>query len=304
MKKFCDYCKKEISFEKHQQWAAHRSNCKFRPNINEKSEKIKEYQKSRIKKFIINCKKCNKEIELNLTESAYKKGDHKKYCSRKCANGHVVSEETRLKISNSVKNSEKSRIEIQRRKLLSIEKKKNIIKVEKICKGCGKSYIIEENKRQNFCSLKCCYNNPEKIKRISDNVKLQYKNGKKVYGGKTKWYSIETSNGIIRVQGTYEVRTCKILDKLKEDNSIKNWEYTNDRFEYINSENNKSTYLLDFKVFDNNNNFYYIEVKGYKRINDELKWESVRNNGLELKIWFNDDLKEYEKKLNIINIPS
>ena len=56
-------------------------------------------------------------------------------------------------------------------------------------------------------------------------------------------------------------------------------------------------YLLDFKVFENNGDFYYIETKGYKHLNDDLKWEATRREGNRLKIWFEKEIINEEKNL-------
>ena len=100
--------------------------------------------------------------------------------------------------------------------------------------------------------------------------------------------------------GTYELRTCKILDFWKNDGKIKDWEYTNDRIQYI-FKNKKSTYILDFKVFTNDGSFYYIETKGYVTERDLAKWEAAKNNGFVMKIWLNKDILEHEILINGIN---
>ena len=290
MKKYCNYCKKDFNFENHHQWMAHRSNCDFNPNKKIKIEKLKNYHKTQIKTFKINCKKCNKEIILNITQLAFNKEKHKKYCSRKCANSHVVSKETKMKISISQKSSEKSKIINENRSEKSNEKRN--------CEYCNKTFICKKWSKKRYCSSKCSsLKNREKISKL---VKEQYKNGKKIYGGKTKWYSVETSNGLIRVQGTYEVRTCKILDKLKKISEIKNWEYTNDRFQYISINKKVCNYLIDFKIFRNDNTFYYLEIKGFKTDNDDLKWNSVKKLGFELIIWFNGDIINNESKYGLV----
>jgi len=41
------------------------------------------------KLYLLNCKKCNKEYELELTEHQYKIGKYRKHCCRSCANSHI-----------------------------------------------------------------------------------------------------------------------------------------------------------------------------------------------------------------------
>ena len=121
-----------------------------------------------------------------------------------------------------------------------------------------------------------------------------FKDGKiKVTGGTTKWYQYKD----IKVQGTFELRTCKILDSWKEKGKILKWEYTNDRFEYIGIDGNKHTYLLDFKIFESNNEFYYVEVKGFKIDNDDFKWKAVKDAGYKIEVWFLNTINKHEKEL-------
>lgn len=118
-----------------------------------------------------------------------------------------------------------------------------------------------------------------------------FKEGKlKVTGGTTKWISYKG----IKVQGSYEYRTCCILDKWIELGKISRWEYTNDRFSYDGMDGKTHNYLLDFKVWNADNTFYYLEVKGYQKLSDELKWNAVRKAGFPLVVWFNADITKEE----------
>jgi hypothetical protein len=78
------------------------------------------------------------------------------------------------------------------------------------------------------------------------------------------------------------------------------WEYTKDRIPYIGTDGEKHSYLLDFKVFRKDGTFFYIEIKGFVRENDHLKWEAVHNTNNELKVWFKKDLLQEEIKLGIL----
>lgn len=113
----------------------------------------------------------------------------------------------------------------------------------------------------------------------------------KVTGGTTKWVPYKD----IKVQGSYEYRTCLILDKWVGLKKISEWEYTNDRFHYIGIDGNTHNYLMDFKVWNPDGTFYYLEVKGYQKPNDKLKWDAVRKAGFPLVVWFNDDIIREEK---------
>jgi hypothetical protein len=155
--------------------------------------------------------------------------------------------------------------------------------------------FLEETRIKKYCSNKCSgtINGNDKVDWVTVNRK-SYQDGKRVGGGKTKWYQMLTSNGKFKVQGNYEVRVCKILDRWKNDNKISNWEYTNDRIPYLDSSGQKRTYLLDFKIFNFDGSYYYIEVKGYTTDKDILKWASALALGLDLRIWFNKEITKEE----------
>lgn len=127
-------------------------------------------------------------------------------------------------------------------------------------------------------------------KTMEKSLLKQWKNGREQKGGYTKY--LEYKN--IKVQGTYELRMCHILDKMVEENKIYSWEYTNDRYPYIRKNGDKSTYLLDFKVYTNKEEFYYIETKGFIRENDIEKWDAIRNLGFRLDVLFIEDIKKLE----------
>ena len=65
-------------------------------------------------------------------------------------------------------------------------------------------------------------------------------------------------------------------------------------FLYVDSKKKEHTYLLDFKVFTFDNNFYYIETKGWIKPNDKFKWKAVRDKGYKLDIWLLKDIIKYE----------
>ena len=60
-------------------------------------EKLKDDATRQRREFI--CKKCGKKYFLYLTDKELSKGKYRKHCTRKCANTHVVSDETKKKIS-------------------------------------------------------------------------------------------------------------------------------------------------------------------------------------------------------------
>jgi hypothetical protein len=162
----------------------------------------------------------------------------------------------------------------------------NSLKKYKICSVCGNSFYGNKI----YCSTNCLKNSPWK-NNISLTRKQMFKTGNlNITGGTTKWIKYKN----IKVQGSYEYRVCIILDKWLELKKIKKWEYTNDRFQYVGIDKKQHNYLLDFKVWNNDNTFYYLETKGFSKENDNLKWNAVKDAGFNLKVWFNDDIKSNE----------
>lgn len=247
-----------------------------------------------IKEFKVNCFKCRKEFFVEEREKLFPQKE-KYYCSRSCANTRQHTDESKLKTSKSIK------------KLILDGNPPGCIKISndiklpiiKICNNCNEEFSTSRI-NQKFCSTSCSSKFGNGWKHVHDKIttdewsiinKKSYDNGHNhVAGGTCNWYDYKN----IRVQGTYELRSCFILDKWKENNKIKNWEYTNDRIKYIGIDNKIHSYLLDFKVFDKDGTFYYIETKGYVRENDELKWDFVRKLGHRLDIWFEKDIERQE----------
>lgn len=242
------------------------------------------------------CKECNKPLSYDKK--------YNEFCSRSCSalfsnRNRVISDEAKLNIRNG------------RMKFLGYEKEK----LTRKCPNCLKKFEvelnptqIENNEGKKFCSQVCARkvaikkaivtnvkNKVELSKKISKTRKSLFKEGLlNVTGGTACWIPYKH----IKVQGTYEFRMCHILDYMLKNNFIESWEYTNDRIEYIGLDNKKHSYLLDFKVYENNS-FYYIETKGYSTETDKLKWDAVRNQGYILKVLYNEDIKALESKFGI-----
>jgi len=240
------------------------------------------------------CENCN-----NEHDGSYGSG---RFCSIKCARGFSTKNK-RKEINEKVSKKMQGNIPWNKGQVF-------VSKVESICKWDNCNNIVvnycTSKDHKKFCSKECLAKWQKKYlkymkfngKTWSDIHKESYKNGNNyVCGGRTKWHTVKTSNGTIKVQGTYEVRACKILDEMKKLKNINNWEYTKDKISYVGIDNKEHTYLLDFKVYNNDGTYYYIETKGYKRNNDDFKWKAVRDTGDTLLIWYNEQLIENEKKL-------
>jgi hypothetical protein len=237
------------------------------------------------------CKQCGKLVYR--TPSSFRNEKQEVFCSSKCSATYLQKDGGHRHWSDAEK--EKLRQLAKSRTYFVPGWNKGIRSAPTLilkCRVCGENFIQIISKKNSNKTQTCGKNCRRKMQ--SENMLLQYKNGKKVYGGTTKWLKYRD----IKVQGSYEYRTCIILDKWIDLKRIKQWEYTLDRIPYIGSDGKHHNYLLDFKVWNNDGDFYYLEVKGYERGNDKLKWKAVKDAGFDLKVWFNSDISKEEMNLN------
>lgn len=283
----CKYCGKE--FEKHYSLAAHVSMCNQSPNYDENRKKrsirqkgqfkltqkmINEHPEKYIKKdFIINCPKCGKEFIITCNQNTYDKGKYKHYCSRKCANSHIVSDETKLKIGNGVKTSEKFKVNNK----LAIKNRINTIflKTNKIinCRNCEKLFnyktiINGKMSSSYYCSEQC---KQEYIHKVA----IQnggFKEGS-VKNFKSGWYkgihcdsSWELAFLIYNFDNDIKVERCKEI-----------------RY-YIDVNGEQHEFHPDFII---NNQIY--EIKGLQDIN----YINKQNYNKDIKFLFKNDIQPY-----------
>jgi len=106
-KKECKWCNELIEVEKQPLFALHVANCKSNPNLETRKQKASLKFKGVLKSERITlkkvCPKCSVEFDIVATEAEIKKGKVKNFCSRKCANSRDFSEETKKKMSDSLK---------------------------------------------------------------------------------------------------------------------------------------------------------------------------------------------------------
>ena len=211
-------------------------------------------------------KKCNRCGEDH--EGTFGSG---KYCSRSCANKRTHSKET-------------------------IEKIKNSLRAERIlkeCEHCKKEFEVTQSRiKQTTCSKSCSakihgrgWTNHDKVDWSKVNKKAYADGNNYVAGGTTPWIKYKD----IKVQGSYELQMCKILDAQKKNKEIKDWEYSTVRVKY-NHEGKVRTYLIDFTVINNDDTRKCIEVKGRETELDKIKWKAARSQGIILEVWRKADL--------------
>jgi len=164
--------------------------------------------------------------------------------------------------------------------------------VTKDCPVCKSKFEVPYNKRnQATCSRTCSmklrggWKNHHKVN-WSEVHKQAYASGNNyVAGGTTEWINYKD----IKVQGSYELRACEILDQLKEQNEIRDWVYSTTRIPY-NDGTNDRTYIIDFTIIELDGTERYIEVKGRQVELDDIKWNAAKQLGLNLEVWRYEDL--------------
>lgn len=160
------------------------------------------------------------------------------------------------------------------------------------CEFCGSVYDTY-HKLQKFCSYECSYNYlREHADEISCRMKEDYASGKiKPYGGNLKRYQhIKYDGKEITVIGSYEKRTCIILDNMTANKELLGWKYESEKIPYIDESGIVRTYFPDFTLIYKEEN-RLLETKGFERIRDSYKWKAARELGFKLDVWFEDDIK-------------
>jgi len=226
---------------------------------------------------------------MNICENCKKTHDGKygsgRFCSSKCARGFS----TKLK-----------RKEINQIVSKKINGRKIAERINKKCDNpkCDNIFETYLHRQKKYCCIACGNSariiTKETKDKLSKVLKEQYKNGRKVYGGNNHvpWYNYKD----IKVQGTYELRFCNILDAWLEKNLIKDWEYTNDRVSYIGLDEKEHYYLIDFKIKTNNDKILYFEVKGNLTETDILKINAVNERISLIRL---EDIEKYENLIGV-----
>lgn len=235
------------------------------------------WQKPRTRANIVvrACLNCGKEFQSTNNKR------YRKCCSVKCATTWSQRFVDMEQVSKTLRDKYKSG------ELTSVSRKKI-----RTCPECGKNYTG----KRVVCSDECLKYRLEKDRertsqRISETRKKKFALGELIVtGGTTKWIPYKD----IKVQGTYELRTCKILDHWIENGSIHSWKYSPTRIKYIGVDGKLHNYIIDFRINRVDGTFYYLETKGRVKENDALKWKAVRDAGNELVIWFLSDIEREE----------
>lgn len=176
-----------------------------------------------------------------------------KFCSRKCAAIYRSKDkEYILKLSEAASN---------RKPIYHTKETK-----EKISNSL-KGYRHTDEARKNMKDSYKKHDIWNKNKHLSEEHKRKISLNNK--GGRTKWYKVEKPNGdIIKVQGTYEERFSKVLNKLDENWIKPTIHDRRHQFQWIDEKGKTHWYTPDFysPKLDK-----YFEIKGYWTRNQKEK---------------------------------
>ena len=84
------------------------------------------------------------------------------------------------------------------------------------------------------------------------------------------------------------------MQYLKDNQKIKEWYYESEIFYFKESKNNCYAYKPDFKIINNDNSFYFVEIKGWMDSASKKKIENMKIFYPEIKLVV-VDLEEYNK---------
>ena len=248
----CEYCGRE-DFKNAKSYGGHFTSCEMNPNALSRILKISKERSERLITDKI-CPRCGNIFKVVSTDKRLYKT--KKYCSSVCAYTHKATEETKEKISDSVKD---------RIKEIGYWGRSGNGSVSVNCVICNKSFIKPFSKKQQTCSKEC------KCILISKKCKGRT-GGPRKGGGFGKHSDYLMRNGkIFHCQSAMEYKMCEILDNLKLD-----WNRNTKGFKYTTIDGKLRRYYPDFYVKDFD---LFIETKGFinEEINHKMKCANITN---------------------------
>lgn len=150
------------------------------------------------------------------------------------------------------------------------QKVKDYIKIKGHPKGfLGKHHNFTEEQRAQITQkiLKTRYENEIKNNshRELSRAKASWKQGHRFIGGKDRFF-----------RSSWEYNYALYLQYLKDNQKIKEWYYESEIFYFKESKNNCYAYKPDFKIINNDNSFYFIEVKGWMDSASKNKIENMK----------------------------
>lgn len=109
------------------------------------------------------------------------------------------------------------------------------------------------------------------------------------------WYEFENGKKYY-LRSTWELKYAKYLEFLKKQGKIKDWAYEEDEFWFDKIKRGVRSYKPDFKIYNLDNTFEYVEVKGYWDSKSITKIKRMKKYYPDIKISKVDT--EFFKKMN------
>ena len=157
----CDYC--EEVFETKRKCGIHKRLCKNNPKYEERIEKLRKggaitFKKIGAARALVRntyncvCKKCGADYQVTCTENDFNKESYKQFCSRKCSNSRVITDEIKSKISKTLSHKVIKNIKTVKTKIIKpkLVKPKSIkLVLIKYCTICNEQ--LSRNNKTGFC---------------------------------------------------------------------------------------------------------------------------------------------------------
>lgn len=86
----------------------------------------------------------------------------------------------------------------------------------------------------------------------------------------------ECSKGLVYFRSKWESNYALYLDFLVKNGYIKDWEYEVDNFFFDKIKMGTKSYRPDFKVWNKDGSFYYVEIKGYFDAKSKTKMKRMK----------------------------
>ena len=210
-----------------------------------------------------------------------------RFCSKACANSHECTEDTRNKIKQSLitfyEDPEARLLQVRRGKTTSELQAEyaEYLQTPRLCCICNKPIPYKERHRQT-CS-KDCYK-----ALAAENAKKNKLGGLTEACGK---YSKKGRYKGTRCDSTYEL-IYLVYCELNNIAVKRNNKY----FYYVNIDGNVRKYYPDFYLPDLDT---YVELKGYKDNNVDLKLAAMKQQAKRVSILYKNDLKVLLSDINI-----
>jgi len=106
--------------------------------------------------------------------------------------------------------------------------------------------------------------------------------GKSPVAFKQGWATVGDQKHYFR--SGWEVEYAQYLEILKKHKRIKNWEYEPETFWFENIKRGTRSYLPDFRITENDDTQYYVEVKGYMDAKSKTKLKRMKKYHPEVKL--------------------